>query len=97
MKTVYHPQVRRELQQIIDYYNECSKGLGNTFLNDFEQHVFNISSSPTRWIVIEGEIRRSLMKRFPYVVYFRVIDNDIILITIIKHQRRNPSYGRTRN
>ena len=47
-------------------------------------------------MTIERDIRRSMLKRFPFVIYFRHISSDRIRITIVKHQRRHPKRGRQR-
>jgi len=46
--------------------------------------------------VISKDLRRAVMQRFPYVVYFRQAQADRIRITVVKHQRRHPAYGRDR-
>ncbi len=96
MRIEYHPEIERELREIIEYYDECAQGLGVEFLNEFERHILKIASMPTRWMMVEADVRRSLMKRFPYVVYFRVLENDALRVTVVKHQRRHPKYGRNR-
>jgi len=89
MRVEYHPAIERELREIANYYNECSPGLGAEFLNEFEQHVLRITSMPKRWMIVESDIRQSLMKRFPYVIYYRILKN-IVRITVVKRQRRRP-------
>ncbi len=96
MNVVYHPAIEHELRQVIDFYEACSKGLGIQFLDEFEKQILSIASMPTRWLIVEADIRRSLMKRFPYVIYFRVLNEDLLRVTVVKHQRRHPEYGRKR-
>ena len=96
MRIEYHPAIEGELRNIIKYYDQCSFGLGSEFLNEFEKQIIKISSMPYMWIMVEAGIQRSLMERFPYVIYFRVIDNEILRITVVKHQRRHPNFGRNR-
>lgn len=96
MRVEYHPAIERELSEIIKYYNGCTRGLGTEFLNEFERQILKIASMPTQWMIVENDIRRSLMKRFPYVIYFRVLGNDVLRVTVFKHQRRHPDYGRIR-
>jgi plasmid stabilization system protein ParE len=96
MRIEYHPAIECELRKIINYYNECVHGLGGEFLNEFERQVLKIASMPNRWVVVENDIQRSLMPRFPYVIYFRVVGNDLLRVTVVKHQRRHPNYGRSR-
>ena len=93
MRVEYHPAIEQELREIIDYYNQCSESLGVEFLNEFERQIFKIAALPTQWQIVESDIRRALMKRFPYVIYFRVLANDVLRVTVVKHQRRHPDYG----
>ena len=93
MRVEYHPAIEQELREIIEYYNLCSQGLGSEFLNEFERQILKITSLPTQWQAVDGDIRRALMKRFPYVIYFRVLKNDVLRVTLVKHQRRHPAYG----
>ena len=79
MRVEYHPAVENELREIIKYYNQSFAGLGFEFLDEFEKQILKISSMPALWITVQDDIQRSLMERFPYVIYFRVIDNSVYL------------------
>ncbi len=92
----YHPAVEHELREIRNYYEERSLGLGSAFIDELERQILKLAAAPERWIVVEEDIRRCLMRRFPYVVYFRHVATDRIRITAVKHQRRHPQYGRER-
>ena len=96
MRVEYHPALVDELREIIDYYNTCSEGLGNEFLNEFERHILKVIAMPQQWRIVSGDIRRALMQRFPYCIYFRVLPGDVLRVTVIKHQRRHPDYGASR-
>ncbi|MCD4819839.1 MAG: type II toxin-antitoxin system RelE/ParE family toxin [Candidatus Cloacimonetes bacterium] len=96
MRVEYHPAIEVELREIMKYYNKCSQGLGAEFLDEFEQQILKILSMPARWMIVENDIRRSLMRRFPYVIYFRALKNGVLRIILVKHQRRHPNFGRNR-
>lgn len=93
MRIEYHPAIEQELRKIIEYYDLYSQGLGLEFLNEFERQILKIVSSPTQWRIVEDDIRRALMRRFPYVIYFRVLENDVLRVMVVKHQHRHPDYG----
>jgi len=93
----YHPAVEEELHSIITYYNGCAHGLGNEFLDEFDRQALKITAMPDRWPPVKNGIRRALMKRFPYVIYFRTVGKEIVRITVVKHQRRHPTYGLDRS
>lgn len=96
MNIDYHPLIEKELQEIKRYYEEQSPGLGAEFVDEFEKQVWTLAGAPERWMVIEKDIRRCLMRRFPFIVYFRKVDQSSIRILVVKHQKRHPNYGRER-
>jgi len=96
MSVEYHPAVEAELRAIRKYYNERSPGLGSEFIDEFERQVLKLAATPQRWMIVERDVRRCLMRRFPYIIYFRCVSADRIRITIVKHQRRHPRLGRRR-
>ncbi len=96
MKVEYHPAVQDEVRKIRDYYEERSPGLGAAFVDEFERQVLRVAAEPERWMLVSGDIRRCLMRRFPYVFYFRRVGSDRLRVTVVKHQRRHPEYGRDR-
>ena len=97
MRIDYHPALEAELADARNYYDEQSPGLGRDFVDEFERQVLAIAAMPERWMIVERDVRRALMKRFPYVIYFRVLDRDAIRITVVKHEKRHPAYGRKRS
>lgn len=70
--------------------------MGASFVDEFERQVLAIAAMPSRWMIVERDVRRVLMKRFPYVNYFRIVNDEAIRITLVKHEKRHPSYGRKR-
>ena len=96
MRVEYHPAVENELREIKRYYEEKSPGLGIEFIDEFERQVLLVAATPERWMVVSGNTRRCLMRRFPYTIYFRCAGQETIRITVVKHQRRHPKYGQER-
>ena len=72
MKVDYHPAIETELLAIRSYYEDQSPGLGRQFVDEFERQVLFLAPEPERWMIVTAHIRRCLMRRFPYVIYFRV-------------------------
>jgi toxin ParE1/3/4 len=96
MRIEYHPQVAAELEKIRDYYESKSVGLGRDFVDELERQLFQIAAMPTRWMVVRGDLRRALIKRFPYVILFRALNEAVIRVTVVKHEKRHPAFGITR-
>src|SRR6266699_1081786 len=93
MTVEYHPAVEAELEEIRNFYEARRPGVGREFIDEFERLVLQIAATPGRWMVVEADIRRAIMRRFPYIIYFRQADQERIRITVVKYQRRHPAYG----
>jgi plasmid stabilization system protein ParE len=97
MRIEYHPDLEKELIEVRSYYNDRSPGLGDEFVDEFERQVLRIAAMPERWMIVRSDVRRALMKRFPYVILFRILSEEAVRITVVKHERRHPAYGLHRN
>ncbi|MEI6819135.1 MAG: type II toxin-antitoxin system RelE/ParE family toxin [Verrucomicrobiota bacterium] len=89
----YHPAIAAELEEIRDHYEAQSAGLGSDFVDEFEKQILRIAAMPTRWMIVRGDIRRALMRHFPYVVFFRIVGVDHLCVTVVKHEKRYPAFG----
>jgi toxin ParE1/3/4 len=77
------------------YYNQQVPGLGDAFADEIEAGVRKILFGPEVWRVVEGDVRRFLVERFPYGIYY-TIENDMIIIWAVKHLHRDPDYWQER-
>ena len=96
MSIEYHPSLYAELEEVRDYYESQAIGLGGDFVDEFERQVLKRAAMPDRWMIVRGDLRRSLMRRFPYVILFRCLQDDAIRVTVVKHEKRHPSFGMRR-
>lgn len=95
MRLIYHPDAEAELLGAVQFYNERVEGLGDRFLRDFDAAIVAIREAPHRWRIVEGEVRRLVMHRFPYGIYYRIIESDIHIL-VVKHHSRHPDYWKHR-
>jgi plasmid stabilization system protein ParE len=95
MRLIYHPDAEAELLEAAQFYEQRVPGLGDRFLNEFDATVAEIQQAPERWPVIEGDLRRHVMRRFPYGIYYRVLGEELRVL-VVKHHSRHPDYWRYR-
>jgi plasmid stabilization system protein ParE len=86
---------QRELDDAVVYYNQQQPGLGNAFLAETVAAIDRIRRFPRGWHPLGPELRRCLLRRFPYGVIYRV-ENEGVLIVALAHVHRRPEYWRTR-
>ena len=95
MKVRFHPEALAELGDAALFYERCKTGLGERFLNSVEAALQSIQATPTRWPVLEQDIRRRLVRVFPYAILY-TCEPRFLLIIAIMHAHQQPSYWRSR-
>ena len=95
MRLIYHPDAEAELTEAAPFYEGRVSSLGAQFLAAADRAIGVIQDAPDRWSIIEGDVRRYLMPRFPYAIYYRIWP-DHIRILAFKHHSRHPDYWRYR-
>ncbi|MBD2773750.1 type II toxin-antitoxin system RelE/ParE family toxin [Iningainema tapete] len=95
MKFVFHPEALTEYAEAVQYYTMQRAELAQTFINAVEDAVYRIRESPTRWRIIEEDVRRCLTRKFPYGILY-TIEQDYILILAVMHCSREPGYWKSR-
>jgi plasmid stabilization system protein ParE len=86
---------RQEIRDAAEYYERRAKGLGVDFTDKINTAVLDIFKNPEQWPVIEMNVRRRLISRFPYCLLYRV-DADEVVVLAIMHLSRHPLYWRGR-
>ena len=95
----FHPEAAEEYLAATQYYIEHASALiATAFVAEVEAAIHTLRTHPTRWSVIEDpQIRRYLMTRFPYSIYYRwETENDRVSIYAVMHTSREPGYWRER-
>lgn len=73
------------------FYETRRAGLGDQFLDCLTAGLTQIQRHPCAWRKIRGEVRRRLLKRFPYGIIY-VPGSQVIHVVTIMHLSREPDY-----
>jgi plasmid stabilization system protein ParE len=89
---IFHSAAEAELEAASDYYENCRRGLGFEFEAAVQDAVRRIARLPHA-CPPHGKrgLRKCLVHRFPYTLYFLERDVDV-WIAAVAHQRRKPDY-----
>jgi toxin ParE1/3/4 len=71
------------------WYESKSPGLGEDFLRLFYACANEIPRNPLLYPRVYGEFRRRLLRRFPYAIYFMLIE-DLVVVIGLFHCARAP-------
>jgi toxin ParE1/3/4 len=84
----FRPEAEAEALETQDWYEERRPGLGAVFGAALDKALDRIAANPLMFQRVRGETRRAVLDRFPYAVYFRVLDDEIVVLAV--HGRRHP-------
>lgn len=78
------------------WYDDQRAGLGDDFLTELRHALDRVRDRPAELSRLElyhgrHDVRRCLLKRFPYLVIF-VCRPDEVVVVAISHARRRPLY-----
>ena len=90
------PEAEADAEQHAQWYDEQSPGLRGPFLDAVQSALEVIDGAPLSFQRVKrAHARRFVMRRFPFLLIYKV-DDEIISVVAIVHVRRRPAYWRTR-
>ena len=95
MSLSVRPQAAADIEDAYSWYESQRPGLGGEFLAAILAVFALLLESPRRYRVVHRDTRRANLRRFPYGVFYRIIDADVVVIACF-HASRNPQSWRGR-
>ena len=96
---MYQLLVRRQAQLDVEeaalWYERKRVGLGFRLIGEIDAVLRRIESAPLQFPKNAPDVRRGLLRKFPYSIYFLIGDQAIEVIAVL-HQHRHPETWRTR-
>ena len=93
---LFHRLARREYQKAFAWYAHRTLQAALSFENDVTGALQRIAANPNRWPVFQGLDRFVQVKRYSYVLYYRIVDPTLVLIMAVAHTSRRSGYWRRR-
>ena len=86
----FRPEAEAEASEAFAWYDSKRSGLGDEFLLALDAVVAAIQRNPEQYPVLRSTVRRAVMHRFPYGVFYTV-DADRVVVIAVFHGRKNPT------
>ena len=96
MKLEIIPLAQSDIAAAAKYYGQQLQGLGDEFLAEVDATMARITRDPLQFEQVRPGIRRCLLERFPYSIYYRLPDALTLRIIIVRHHNRRPNVGMRR-
>jgi plasmid stabilization system protein ParE len=87
---IFRLQARLDILEAVSWYETRSAAGGNDFIQDVETTLAAVQNNPHQYQKVRGEVRRAVLQRFPYGLFYRPDENEIIVMRCL-HHRRNPA------
>jgi plasmid stabilization system protein ParE len=86
---IFLPEARNDISEAYLWYEEQSLGLGLDFLRCVEASFLSIQRNPLIYQIAHENYRRSLVRRFPYAIFFEQTKNQIVIYAVF-HCSQDP-------
>ena len=89
------PEAESDMSEAYDWYESQHSGLGRDFVDEISACLHRIETDPQLYSKIHGELRRALVQRFPFGVFY-IVEPEYVSIIAILHAARRPETWKTR-
>ncbi len=89
MRLIVSPAAEADITDAYRWYEDQRAGLGSEFFGEVSSALDALQYEPLRFPVTYRTLRRALVHRFPYGVFFIVSGAELIVVAVM-HLARNP-------
>ena len=86
-RVVLEPAAQSDLRQAAAWYGSQRPRLDDAFLTEVSRTLSGLQEEPSRYAVTTPGLRRALVRRFPFAVYFRAFEPSVNVLAVL-HLRR---------
>lgn len=90
LPVVLRDEATSEFDAAFDWYDAKQVGLGSEFVAEVEKVFDRIAANPLIHRIVFADVRKGVVRRFPYCVYYRAHPDRVEVIAVF-HTSRDPS------
>lgn len=95
LEAYLRPEAREDLRDAATWYESRADGLGSEFIEEFLACISRVEDQPQSYQQVGGDIRRALLHRFPYAIFYSVEQTHIEVLSVHRCSR-DPGVWRSR-
>jgi plasmid stabilization system protein ParE len=95
VELVIAPEAELDLAEAYVWYESRRAGLGEEFMSSVDACLESIRRRPEMYPVVDEGYRRSLIRRFPYAVFYEQSEATLTIYAVF-HTSRDPDKWRQR-
>lgn len=85
----YSEKAQEDIREITLWYNLQQSGLEDYFLDSLDLSIRTLIRNPYQYQKYYRHIRSVVLRRFPYRIIYKIIDDDVVIVGVF-HTSRNP-------
>ncbi len=89
-------EAEADIAEAYQYYESCREGLGADFISCIDEAISRVQNNPKQFRTVLDRVRRALVRKFLYGIYYTIHENEIIVLAVV-HARRNPKHWQSRS
>ena len=86
---IFRPAAAADVEDAYRWYETQRPGLGEDFLTAVSAVIESLKTYPERFPIVYRQARRANLRRFPYSLFYRIIEDQVIILACM-HGRRHP-------
>ena len=87
LPVVLRPEATKDTAEAIGYFDALRPGLGQAFLIQVQDVLLRISGMPEMNGIVWRNVRAARLRRFTYVVYYRVHEDRLEVLAVVQGNR----------
>jgi plasmid stabilization system protein ParE len=87
LPVVLRPEATKDTAEAIGYFDALRPGLGQAFLIQVQDVLLRISGMPEIHGIVWRNVRAARLRRFTYVVYYRVHEDRLEVLAVVQGNR----------
>jgi plasmid stabilization system protein ParE len=84
-----------DLAEALEWYRRRGDSLAQRLLAEIGSAINRLESNPLQFPIVHRDVRRALLRQYPYALFFRIIEDRIQVLACF-HTRRDPRALRRR-
>lgn len=93
---IVRPAMAADIRRAYAWYEREREGLGEEFLTEVRAAIHAVLTAPTAYQILHRDTRRALVRRFPYGLLYRMIDDVVVFVGCFHTSRSPEAWARRR-
>lgn len=92
---IFRARALTDIDEAYRWYEEKQLGLGTSFMVAIEHATSLVEDNPEQFPHVRGRVRRVLLRKFPYGLFY-IVRPEFVSVIAVMHHARDPRHWQRR-